>query len=195
MSSEGWAREYVTHVFSKHGLSQKVISDRGPQFVSKFICDVYKLLGIEGNLSTAFHPQTDGQTERINQELEQYLRVFINHCQNDWAEWLPLATFSYNDKIHSATGHSPFYINHGCHPWKGTEPRVETQNESANTFVKRMSKFREEASAALKLAQEQVKRFYDRSQNPSIEYKKGDRVWLEGSNIRTDRPTKKLDNK
>ena len=195
MSSEGWAREYITHVFSKHGLSRKVISDRGPQFVSKFIRDVYKLLGIEGNPSTAFHPQTDGQTERINQELEQYLRVFVNHRQNDWAEWLPLATFSYNDKIHSATGHSPFYINHGRHPWKGTEPRVETQNESASTFVKRMSKVREEASAALKLAQEQVKRFYDRSQNPSIEYKKGDRVWLEGSNIRTDRPTKKLDNK
>jgi hypothetical protein len=195
LTSEGWAREYIAHVFSKHGLSRKIISDRGPQFVSKFIRDIYRLLGIEGNPSTAFHPQTDGQTERMNQEIEQYLRIFVNHQQNDWAEWLPLAAFSYNDKIHSATGHSPFYVNHGHHPWKGIEPRAEAQNEAASSFVDRMSKVREEVSSALKLAQEQVKRFYDRSKGPSVEYKKGDQVWLEASNIRTDRPTKKLDNK
>lgn len=140
LTSEGYAHEYIMHVFTKHGLSRKVISNCGPQFVSKFIRDLYRLLGIKGNPLTAFHPQTDGQTEQINQELKQYLQVFVNHRQNDWAEWLPLATFSYNDKIHSATGHSPFYIAHGHHPWKGIEPREEPQNEAAGSLVERIKK-------------------------------------------------------
>ena len=93
----------------------------------------------------------------MNQELEQYLHVFCNHRQNDWAEWLPLATFSYNNKIHSATGHSPFFVNHGRHPWKGIEPRLEPKNEAARKLVERLSKVQEEAKASLKQSQDQVK--------------------------------------
>ena len=78
--------------------------------------DLYKLLNIEGNFSTAHHPQTDGQTERTNQEIEQYLRIYVNHHQNDWAEWLPIAEFSYNNKIQSSTGQSPFLTLYGYHP-------------------------------------------------------------------------------
>ena len=85
-----------------------------------------------------FHPQTDGQTERINQELEQYLRVFISERQDDWSDWLPLATFSYNDHVHSATGYSPFFLNYGQHPWKGVETRTRVKSEEASDFVKRM---------------------------------------------------------
>jgi hypothetical protein len=84
--------------------------------------DLNKLVGITGNLSTAYHPQTDRQTERMNQEIEQYLRVFVNYRQSDWAEWLACAEFSYNDKIQSSTGFSPFYVNYGRHPYKGTNP-------------------------------------------------------------------------
>ena len=73
LTSEGWAREYITHVYTKYGLSRKVISDRSPQFVSKFIRDTYQLLGIEANPSTAFHPQTDGQTERVTTLLSSSL--------------------------------------------------------------------------------------------------------------------------
>ena len=83
LSSMGWAKLYRDHVYCHHGLSRKIISDRGPQFVSKFLKDLYALLGIEGNPSTAYHPQTDGQTEQINQEIEQYLRIFINYHQSD----------------------------------------------------------------------------------------------------------------
>ena len=113
LSSMGWAKLYRDHVFCQHGLSKKIVSDRGPQFVLHFIRDVYQLLGIEGNPSTAYHPQTDGQTERINQEIEQYLRIFVNHHQDDWAEWLPMAAFSYNNKVQTSLGHSPFFVNHG----------------------------------------------------------------------------------
>ncbi|SJL16294.1 uncharacterized protein ARMOST_19814 [Armillaria ostoyae] len=93
LSAERWARILQDHVYARHGMPQVVISDRGPQFVSKFMTELYKLLDIKQNASTAFHPQTDGQTEHVNQEVEKYLRIFINHQQTDWTDWLPLAEF------------------------------------------------------------------------------------------------------
>ena len=97
--------------------------------------DLLTLLGIKHNQSTMYHPQMDGQTEQINQELEQYLRIFINERQDNWAEWLPLAVFSYNDKIHSATGYSPFFLNSGQHPWKGKKSKVTVKSELAKEFA------------------------------------------------------------
>ena len=79
LTAEGMAKIYRDHVFRLHGLPRKIIHDRGTQFDAKMMKELYKLLHIEGNPSTAYHPQTDGQTERVNQELEQYLRMYINH--------------------------------------------------------------------------------------------------------------------
>ena len=91
------ARLYRDHVFRLHGLPRKIIHDRGPQFDATFMKELYKLLRIEGNPSTAYHPQTDGQTERVNQELELYLRMYVDYRQSDWSEWLALAEFAYNN--------------------------------------------------------------------------------------------------
>ena len=102
---EGVARIFRDMVWGDFGLPEVVISDWGSQFVSNFTKDLYQLLGIKMNPSTAYHPQTNGQTEHINQEVEQYLQLFVNYCQNDWVEWLPLAKFSYNDNIQSSTGY------------------------------------------------------------------------------------------
>ncbi len=88
--------------------------------------DLYDLLQIKGNFSTAYHPQTDGQTERVNQEVEKYLRMFINHLQTNWAEWLSLAAFAHNNRIHSSTGKSPFEINYGYNPSVLPETRTAT---------------------------------------------------------------------
>jgi hypothetical protein len=84
--------------------------------------DLQKLTGVVGNLSTVYHPQTDGQMEWMNQEVEQYLRLFVNHQQSDWHKWLSCAEFSYNNKVQSSTGFSPFFVNYGQHPYKGTNP-------------------------------------------------------------------------
>ena len=78
--------------------------------------ELNKLLGIKTNLSTTYHPQTDSQTERINQDLELFLRIFINHCQSDWFDWISIAKFAYNNKVHSSTKFSPFYLNSGFNP-------------------------------------------------------------------------------
>jgi len=83
------------------------------QFAVEMIKELNNLLGIQTKLSTAYHSQTDGQIERINQELEQYLRVFIDHKQEQWPDWLRTAEFAYNNKIHMATKISPFKTNCG----------------------------------------------------------------------------------
>ena len=91
---------YAVEVFRRFGLPRKIISDRGLQFVSKFTRELCRLLGIEQNISTAYHPQTDGQTERVNQELEQYLRAFCNFQQDNWSSLLPYAEFAHNIRQH-----------------------------------------------------------------------------------------------
>ena len=91
VTAAGAANLYVCNVRKLHGLPRKVVSDRGPQFVAAFMKELFRLLRIEAASSTAYHPQTDGQTERINQELEQYLRVFVREHQDDWYSLLPLA--------------------------------------------------------------------------------------------------------
>ena len=114
--AEGMAVLYRDQVFRLYRLSKKIIHDRGLQFDAKFMRELYKVLYIEGNPSTAYHPQTDGQTECINQEIEQYLCLYVNYRQSDWAEWLAMAEFVYNNRKHSATKFSLFYVNYERHP-------------------------------------------------------------------------------
>jgi len=112
-STEGLARLLGDNVWKLHGLPESIISDRGPQFAAGLMRKLNEMLGIKSKLSTVFHPQTDRQTERVNQELEQYLRIFINHRQEQWPEWLGTAEFAYNNKAHSSTRMSPFKANYG----------------------------------------------------------------------------------
>jgi len=102
-SAERLARLSRDNVWKLHGLPESIILDRGPQFAAGLMRELNEMLGIESKLSTAFHPQTDGQTERVNQELEQYLRMFISHRQEQWSKWLGTAEFAYNNKVHSST--------------------------------------------------------------------------------------------
>jgi len=85
-SAEGLARLFRDNVWKLHSLPESIISDRGLQFAAGLMRELNEMLGIRSKLSTVFHPQTDGQTERINQELEQYLRMFIDHRQEQWPE-------------------------------------------------------------------------------------------------------------
>ena len=103
MSVEGLARLFRDNIWKLHRLPESVVLDRGPQFAAELTKELNKMLEIKTKLSTTFHPQTDGQTERMNQELEQYLRFFIEHRQKDWLEWLAAAEFAINNKVHTAT--------------------------------------------------------------------------------------------
>jgi transposase InsO family protein len=123
ITAEGAAWIFLKEVWRHHGLPRSVVSDRGPQFVTEFTRKLYKLLGIKLATSTAYHPQTDGQTERVNQEMEQFLRIFVNERQDDWDELLPLGEFAYNNHIHSSTQQTPFMVDTGRHPCMGFEPQ------------------------------------------------------------------------
>ena len=177
-SSLGLACLYLNQVWQLHGLPNTVISNCRPQFASAFMRELNNILGIQTKLSMAYHPQTDGQTERMNQELEQYLRMFVNYRQTDWPEWLAIAEFSHNNKFHSATRISPFFVNYGYHPRMGVEPRREVKVQSVEDFVSQMQKVQEEAEAALKKARDDMMQHVDRTRARAPEYKVGDLVWL-----------------
>jgi len=149
-SAEGLARLLRDNVWKLHGLPENVVSDRGPQFVAELTRELNRMLGIKTKLSTAFHPQTDGQTERMNQELEQYLWFFIEHRQKDWPEWLAATEFAVNNKVHTATKVLPFMANYGKELRMGRDIRRKEKVESATVFVERMKKVHEEAEAALR---------------------------------------------
>ena len=107
---------------------------------------------IQTKLLIAYHPQTNGQTKRVNQELEQYLRVFINHRQEQWPDWLEIAEFVYNNKIHSVTKVSLFKANYGQDPRMGFKRRGKGRYEAAGKFIEKIKKIQEKAKAVLEKA-------------------------------------------
>ena len=134
-----------------------MVPDRRPQFVVDLTKELNQMLRIETKLPTVFYLQTDSQIERMNQELEQYLRFFIDHRQKDWPEWLVLAKFAINNKIHSVTKMSLFIANYGRELRKKVDIRRKRKMEKATEFVERMKKVQEEAGVALKRVQEEIK--------------------------------------
>jgi len=126
----------------------------------------------------------DGQMKRINQELEQYLRVFINHRQEQWLDWLGTAEFAYNNKVHIATKTLPFKVNYGQDPKMGFEGRRKGKYEAMEKFVERMRKIQEKAKAALEKVQEEMKKFANRKRREEKEYRVGDLVLLSTKNLK-----------
>ena len=193
VDSPGLARLFHDHVYRDHGLPRKVISDRGPQFVSKFTKALYQLEGVKGNPSTAYHPQTDGQAERQNQELETFLRIWVTYHMDDWARWLASAQFRYNNLVHSATGTSPFRAVRGRDPYSGYNPQRIVNVPGAADFAEHRHQILEEVQSALREAKKRMKEQYDKHVKGILQYKPGDRVWISAKNITSARPTDKLE--
>jgi len=135
-------------------------------------------------LSIAYHPQMDGQTEKVNQELEQYLRVFIDHRQEQWPEWLGTVEFVYNNKICMATKVLLFKVNYGQDPRIEFEGRRKGKYEAAGKFIEKMKKIQEEAKAVLRKAQEEMKKFTDRRREKGKGYRVGNLVLLSTKDLK-----------
>ena len=121
-------------------MQESIVLDRSLQFAAEMTKELNSMLGIETKLLIAFHPQTDSQMERINQELEQYLRFFVDYKQKDWPEWLASAEFTINNKIHSTTKVSLFMANYKRELRIGIDLRKKGKIEKATEFVERMRK-------------------------------------------------------
>jgi chemotaxis protein CheY-P-specific phosphatase CheC len=189
----GFARMYLDHVIRLHGISQSLVSDRGSIFTSHFWTSLSTMMGLKQRISTAFHPQTDGQTERMNQTIEQYLRIYCNYQQDNWSNLLSLAEFSYNNAYQATIKCSPFYANYGYNPAFTLEIRQPGLSAPAvKTFAESLQFLHEQLTENIKSAQDHQAKYYD-AKHKRVEFSVGDKVWLLSPNIRTQRPSKKLD--
>ena len=181
LSAAGTARLYVQHIWKHHGLPKKVVSDRCPQFVAEFMKELYQHLGIKLAATTTYHPQGDGQIERINQELEQYLWLFINQRQDNWVRLLSFAEFQYNNHVHSATQQSSFILDTRQVPCIGFKPGQRRSHlKSVNKFKEHVEDVLEEAKAALAKSNDNMAKYYDWRWTPTPDYKPRDKVYLDG---------------
>ena len=189
----GTAKLLRDYVFCHHGLPVSIVSDRDPRFTSKVWTELMKLLGTRLNMSSAFHPQTDGLTERYNRVLEEYLRSYVSATYDDWDQWLPLAQFAVNNSKQESLQATPFYLNFGRHP---RTPATVTNNSDlpgAEEFASTLHKAITEAKSALQAAQQRQKAFAD-NKTRRIEFAVGQKVLLDTRNLtlRTTGPNKLL---
>ena len=191
-SAKNCADAFLQNVWKLHGLPDEIISDQDTKWTSQFWNELCEIMGIKRNLSTAFHPQSDGQTERLNQTLEQYLRTFINYDQDDWVQLLPLAEYAYNNSVTALTKMSPFYANYGYNSRTNWAKEVEVKNPASTLYAHWMESVHTKARENLEKARKAMWNYYDQKRMEAPSFKEGDLVMLDGRNIRTKRPSKKL---
>jgi len=201
-SAENTARLLMEHVWKYHGLPTSIISDRGTQFTSLLWKTLCKSLGITAKLSTSFHPETDGQSEIANQEMERYLRTFCNYGQDDWKLLLPAAEFAANNMKSTTTKMTPFFATRGYNPRMSFDPvDVAPESTRERLLTDRAMDISERTKAAIEAARQFMKQAQDaysyaaNRYRKDVEYKIGDQVWLSTKNIQTERQSKKLDHK
>src|SRR5277367_378979 len=153
ITSAELAQLFVLHVFSKHGVPSHVTSDRGPEFVSHFFRSLGKALDMKLHFTSGHHPQGDGQTERVNQTLEQYLRCYCNYQQDNWSVLLALAEFAYNNAPNATTGISPFFANKGYHPNLTVHPERDLTSSQAKNLVVNLDELHQELKTTIAEAQ------------------------------------------
>jgi len=146
--------------------------------------ELNKMLGIKSKMLTVFYSQTDRQTERVNQKLEQYLRIFIDHRQEQWLDWLGIAEFAYNNKVYSSIKILPFKANYGQDPRMGFKVRKKGKYEGAGKFIIKMKKIQEKAKTALEKTQKEMKKYIDRKRGKVNEYKVEDLVMLSTKDLK-----------
>jgi hypothetical protein len=185
ITGQGVAALYVRYLLPWFGIPKRIISDRDPRFTSTFSKEICKQTGIQQNLSTAFHPQTDGQTERMNLWIEQYLKPFVKaQGQDNWVEYLPIAEFAHNSWPHDITKKSPHELLIGMKPQVHVMPMEEGSSPMATERLINLQEARVHAAEAF------LKRYKRRE--PRMQFEEGQRVWLEGKNLSFKIPTRKL---
>ena len=180
-------------VFAQHGIPEIIITDRDKLFNSQFWQSLMDLLGIKHKMSTSYHPETDGQTERTNQTVEQYLRCYVNYQQDNWVELLPLAQMAFNNSAGPA-GVSPFYANYGYHPRMDRDPKEgRSIAEEAKISAEKMTRLHKILKKELDRISKKTTITANKKRSEGPDFKEGEMVYINMKNIKTQRPSKKLD--
>jgi transposase InsO family protein len=176
-----------------HGIPKTIVSDRDKLFTSNYWATLMAEIGTKRKLSTAYHPQTDGQTERTNRTMKTYLKIYSNTSQNNWVSLLAMAQLSYNNKLSEATGQTPYFANHGKHPNLFERTLPSPRAEAAMKSAEEMKTIHEEMSKKILHAQTQSISYVNKKRKTAPQLKRGDKVYLHTKNLRTKRPSKGLD--
>ena len=179
--TEGVATIIFRKLYTRFGLFNKIISYWGPQFSAWFQRELRRILRYNLALSSTYHPQTNGETERFNQELETYLRIFCGSNPSDWAEKIPMAEFIHNIWPHSTTSKSPFYLIMGYEPQALPNITNKTNLPTVEKWLNKLIKARDKASAAHELTRQTMKSWIQSRFTPFIA---GDKVWLKARNLK-----------
>src|ERR1700731_313465 len=192
LTAQGAATILLEHVYANYGLLEKVVSDCRRQFVSKFMREVYWVLGIQAAASTAYPPQTDGHTEQANQEVEVLLWALIKEDQSDWAAMLPLVQFALNNHSIWNLDLTPFHALHGYKPTPIPELTLRERVPEADEFLSGLREVWEKLQKVLLDAQDKDKNTYDQHIQEPDYYKLGNLVYLDAWNLPLQVPTPKL---
>ncbi|ESK81447.1 retrotransposon nucleocapsid protein [Moniliophthora roreri MCA 2997] len=179
----------LRHVYKRYGLPDKIISDRDPRFAAAVFQETMKLLGVKHAMSTAYHPQSDGETERVNQEMEIYLRMFCSKEQTEWSSYLHMAEFAHNNRTHSVTRNSPFFMIMGYNPRPLPTAFKPTSVPSVEERLNKLRKLRGDVAGMMEIA---WRKMIERASKGTDKFMEGQKVWLEGKNLDFGYPSKKL---
>ena len=195
ITSAQLAQLFVLHVFSKHGALSHVTSDRGSEFVSHFFQSLGKALDMKLHFTSGYHPEGNRQTECTNQTLEQYLCVYCNYQQDNWADLLPLAEFAYNNTLSTTTRISPFFANKGYHPNISVHPERDLTSACAREFAVDLDELHQELWKQISTTQRRYQLLADAKQFLALDFKVGDKVYLNAEFLHTTHPSQKLSDK
>ena len=179
------AQLYIQYVYRYHGLPDIIISDRDSIFVSKFWKALFDLLGTKLRPSSAYHPQTDGQTEVLNKKIEEMIRAFVNYNQDNWDVHLPEFEVAYNSSVHSTTAFTPFYLTYGSEVRTIPIETVSSKNPEASNYLQVMQDATRTAKENIKKANKYAAEYSNRKRSP-CDFKIGDLVLLSTKNLKLD---------
>lgn len=183
LTAEQTATLFINNVYSRFGLPDKLMTDRGTQFDAEFFRDLCKQLGIKPSMTTAFHPQANGGTERVNREIQLYLSIFCINHPTSWSQAIKKAEFSYNNRPHADRAQSPFELMYGQAPKAIPEPFAHSEYPTVEARLQQLDQWRKDALIAHEYARERMKKRIQENYKP---FALGQKVWLEGRNLKLD---------
>ena len=180
---------FVLHVFSKHRVPSHITSNKGSEFISHFFWSLGKALDMKLHFTSGYHLEDDGQMEHTNQTLEQYLRVYCNYQQDNWADLLPLAEFAYNNTLSATTGISLFFADKSYHLNISIHPEHDLTSTCAREFTVNLDELHQELQKQISTAQRHYQLLADAKQSLAPDFNIRDKVYLNTKFLHTTCPS------